>query len=456
MHILALTTTDMFSIRFQLRDPKADVTPLRIVIRNARAWKPDKLPFVYPSGENVEPRIWNQNKQQVGRSGTSVEFNNKLSNLKTFIQNEIRTYEIANGMRPPSKEQLRKLLDDKLHPSLVSGEMTLMRFLNQFIKENETRINPRSGKPISETTKKEYKRLRSLLREYYTGIDEPEPENTDPEKYYAPHGPQFEDIDLEWYIDFLRFLQEEKMYMTNTIGLRISKLKTFLEEATERGYNRKTSYKSKKFAAVFQETTQVYLDLDELAEWAALDLSHSERLENACDFYLIGNWTCMRHQSYSKFNLSKVNKGVIEYTANKTSQAVTLPVLPELVAILNKWKHRSPTGLPRPLGYTQINAYVKEIGKMMPSMHKLVEVQYTKAGKHIIKQVPKYTLLGSHTARRSFATNALKMGVPEQTVMVIGGWRSRKSLHKYNKMSGAEHAEILRNIWNENSKMKVV
>ena len=60
----------------------------------------------------------------------------------------------------------------------------------------------------------------------------------------------------------------------------------------------------------------------------------------------------------------------------------------------------------------------------------------------IVKTYFKYELISSHTARRSFATNAVLDGVPYHWIMQITGHKSVTSFEKYVKI-GAKQAAVL-------------
>jgi len=65
-------------------------------------------------------------------------------------------------------------------------------------------------------------------------------------------------------------------------------------------------------------------------------------------------------------------------------------------------------------------------------------------------------MVTTHTARRSFATNMYKMGIPSITIMAITGHRTETAFLKYIKVTPQEHAEKMRDIWlNAGSHLKV-
>ena len=57
---------------------------------------------------------------------------------------------------------------------------------------------------------------------------------------------------------------------------------------------------------------------------------------------------------------------------------------------------------------------------------------------------PKYALVSSHTARRSFATNAYKAGIPSIAIMKITGHKRESTFMRYIRVSERENAEMLK------------
>ena len=65
------------------------------------------------------------------------------------------------------------------------------------------------------------------------------------------------------------------------------------------------------------------------------------------------------------------------------------------------------------------------------------------------KKYPKYELISSHTARRSFCTNAYKDNIPTLAIMAISGHKTEQAFLKYIKADSKEHAEKVLKIWQE-------
>ena len=88
-------------------------------------------------------------------------------------------------------------------------------------------------------------------------------------------------------------------------------------------------------------------------------------------------------------------------------------------------------------------AYTLKIYANLLKIDDLVEVRESVSGKLVTNRYPKWQLVGTHTARRSFATNAYKAGVPPISIMKITGHTKESTFMKYIRVSSEENAEML-------------
>jgi len=136
---------------------------------------------------------------------------------------------------------------------------------------------------------------------------------------------------------------------------------------------------------------------------------------------------------------------MFEITQLKTGNKVVIPIHPTVQRILDKYNGQ----LPRPISNQKTNDYLKEIGKICPELQTKESRTYTKAGKRIIRNYDKWELVTTHTARRSFATNEYKAGMPTITIMAITGHKTEKAFMRYIKVTPDEHAKIMLKMWQE-------
>ncbi len=100
--------------------------------------------------------------------------------------------------------------------------------------------------------------------------------------------------------------------------------------------------------------------------------------------------------------------------------------------------------MPEPISDQKMNVYLKELGKLA-GLDEVVQTSITKGGKNILKSSPKYQEITTHTARRSFATNAYLAGLDSVTIMKITGHKTETSFMKYIKVTAEENALKLLN-----------
>ena len=67
-----------------------------------------------------------------------------------------------------------------------------------------------------------------------------------------------------------------------------------------------------------------------------------------------------------------------------------------------------------------------------------IKCTYTKGGKEIIKWIPKYKLVGTHTARRSFCTNHFLKGATPNDIMHFSGHKTEREFYKYIRVTKEE------------------
>ncbi len=397
----------------------------------------------YYISENIDPKYWDKDTHRAKKTQKFrefPEFNSRLDNIESTIKTTYRKYLNDQCNKLPNPDELKHLLDKQFHKSVKKDhESMLIGFFEKFISQtkNGIRLQAKTGKPYSKNTVKVYvtafKHLVNFKKVYKKNID-------------------FETIDLTFYIDFTEYLIKKLNLSTNAIGKNVQVIKLILSEAAEIGLHKNMIFKSRRFASIKEQTEHIYLSEKEIAEIDALDLSHNERLDKVRDLFLIGCWTGLRYSDYSKLQSHHFNDGFIEIVQTKTGDPVTIPLHPTVNRIVVKYDGQ----LPRPISNQKTNEYLKELGKLIPSLKNTFTKTMTKGGAKVTSTFKKWEILSTHSARRSFATNMYLQGIPSISIMAITGHRSEKAFLKYIKLTSKEHAKVLQNHWDNNNKLKAV
>lgn len=192
----------------------------------------------------------------------------------------------------------------------------------------------------------------------------------------------------------------------------------------------------KDFRLKKETVTTVYLTSDEVEKLYNLRLNYQNTLIR--DLFVVGCLTGMRYSDYLQLALSNIRANVIIKKTKKTGSFVEIPIHPIVREILSKYN-----GFP-PYTNTQqnFNARIKAICKRAGITDK-VYIERTRGCKTERFSTPRNKLISSHTARRSFATNAYLAGIPAARIMLMTGHTTEDSFFRYIRIARSENAKTL-------------
>ena len=399
----------MPQVTFVLKEPNSKKTTLIYLI-----FRFNNCKLKYSTSLKIDPKLWNSEKQRVKEHKTfqeHIEFNFLLDKLKESVNNIYRNL-LVNDITPTPE-----ILREKLNQSLKkdnSGSKDLADFIDNVIESS----NRKAG------TKRAIKQTIRILREF---------------KRKTGKSLHLDNIDLEFYDKYIEFAKN-KGYRLNTIGTHIKNIKIFMREAFERGLTKNMHFRSKRFKKLDENSQKIYLSLNELEALFNFNLSNNPRLDRVKDLFIVGCYTGLRFSDLTKLMVENINKEkrVIKIKTQKTGEPVIIPINKMVNAIIDKYKGLLPTAISN----EKMNAYIKELGKLV-GLDEEVEIVYTVNGQNVRKVFKKYELITTHTARRSFATNAYLMGIPSISIMKITGHKTEKSFLQYIKISQEDNANKL-------------
>ncbi|PKB42703.1 MULTISPECIES: tyrosine-type recombinase/integrase [Cellulophaga] len=403
----------MSKAKFILKEPNAKVETLIYLVYNYQYKR-----FKYSTGEKINPKFWNKSTQRVKASKQFIEypeFNSRLDIIENGINTAFRKL-LNDGVQPDNKN-LKSALEEELSDNFIkTKKTTFFDFIESYIEESK------SLKKIG--TIKVYNTTFRYLKEYaqkYKPID-------------------FDSITLEFYNSYLTYLTKDFNLSSNTVGKHIKTIKSFMNEATERGLNTNLEFRKRKFKTIREEADTIYLNLDELKSIEKLKLDASPRLKKVRDLFLIGCYTGLRFSDFTQIKPENISTDIstLQIRTQKTGQRVTIPIHKTVKRILNEYNNL----LPKAYTNQTMNDYLKEIGSIA-GIKEIVETTITKGGKIEKTAQPKYKLISTHTARRSFATNLYLAEVPSISIMKITGHKTEKSFLQYIRVSQKENADKL-------------
>lgn len=365
----------------------------------------------------VYPKDWNEEKQEV-RNRIHIKNREKINVRIRSIKTKLEDFEselLLNGKQPTqrSTERCFKTLFDN---NATTKPNTLFEFIDAF------KNRPDIKKSRSKGTLTNYTITQNILRRFNDEVNKID----------------FENIDMDFYNDFVEWCENQNLSL-NYIGKLIQTLKVFMNNATQEKINKNLDFKNPRFKVTREETENVYLNLEELNKIFKLDLSKHPKLDQARDLFLIGAYTGLRVSDFNNLNKENIfeSNGVqfLRVKTRKTQKNVVIPLRPEVRAIFKKHGNKPPDRMPD----QQINYKIKEVCQNA-GIDEVIHTKQTRGGKKIIKKNFKFDLVKTHTARRSFCTNAYLNGMNPIDIMQISGHTSEKTFLAYIKADALQKA----------------
>jgi hypothetical protein len=415
-------------VRFNLKDSSTNSeTPINLVYRLQNGER-----LKYFTGEKIKPELWDKINMRALVTG-----NTKQKGVSKSINLQLGKYEssISKIISYVEREQLNVNLDffrselDKEFKEKVtkknSKETDLVQFAKRYIDEcrNGIRLNKNNDR-YTNATCKHYNTSYNILAEFgqtYKRL-------------------KFEQLEIDFYKKLVNFLSNKKQYSKNTIGAVIKNTKVFIKESYIDGLHSNLIFRHPDFKKTSEEVTNIYLNEEELQTLFNYDFSNNSRLDRTRDLFLIGCYTGLRFSDFSHLTADNITHDgrILTVFTQKTGVKVSIPINPQLQAILNK-----NDGIPpRAISNQKMNNYLKEIGQLI-ELTDTVQTSKTIGGLKVKRTFEKWQKLCTHTARRSFATNAYLAGISTIDIMRITSHKTETSFLKYIKITGEETAQRL-------------
>lgn len=413
----------MATVRFYLKNKHSEVpTPIMMCFFY------EKKRIRVSTHEKVHPKNWNENDQLARRSEEGYEALNE--SLKKLSEDYLKSYRILKSIGATINSQAIFRQLDTVTNAVNKDGKTLTGFIKDFIENSDLRV--------TKGTIKSYKTTQAVLIRY---------------RQYKNCSLDFNDITLSFRDDFDSFLQKKLEYTKNTAGKHIKNMKVFMKEAYERGLHNNMEFTKKGFKVGKEDVDNIYLTEEELEAICDLDLSKDQRLDHIRDLFIVGCWTGLRFSDFTQIRKENISNDIITLRTQKTGELVSVPVHPIIKKIMEKYKGKYASGLPPAYANQVMNNNLKTIGEKA-GLKETVFMSRTKGGKKVESTPKKFEVISTHTARRSFATNLYKSGMPSLSIMKITGHRSEKNFLRYINMTPRENAEKLKQHWEQLAKIK--
>ncbi|PZR21808.1 MAG: hypothetical protein DI539_07195 [Flavobacterium psychrophilum] len=363
------------------------------------------------TGKNIDPQFLDKKNQCIKKAFLGyIKLNVLLSVQRQKIEDIINSA-LANDINPTC-DYVKNLHSDEKATKKAKVELPFWEFVEEYLREAKVKLNP--------NTLRCYNNIINNLKGF---------------EAFEKTTLNWSSFNLSFYYKFFDYYTGYKGLGNNGFGKVIKVLKSILNSATERGLNTYMSYKSKDFKALREDVYNIYLSEEELARVKNLDLSYSKKLTHVRDLFIIACYTGLRFSDFSKLAPENIIEDRIKIRTQKTGTDVIIPVLPDVIEIIEKYEGK----LPKAYCNQKMNEYLKVI-MQIAGFDEVIQKSYTSGNKTIKQTFRKWEMISTHTARRSFATNMFKRGIPSPMIMQLTGHSTEKSFMTYIKISKEENA----------------
>jgi integrase len=390
----------------------------------------DYKPYRMKLGK-VRIRDWNKKNQRLKLSSvTSKEYdeNSKMNSFIDEVESQARILfnKVTKERRKPSDFELTNLLNIP-EVSTVLKSTSVMDVFDDFIESNKS--------DKAKNTIKGYTTIKNFLIRFQDGTN---------------YTLTWENMDVK-FIDKLKkytYLTEKKQLSYYAKITRV--LSTFLHWSEDRNYYHDNIYP--KLKAEEAEKEVVFLSMDDLMVLMDYKFEIS-RLQKVRDLYCFASFTGLRYSDVVSLKREHINNKMLTKTQVKTGYVKMIPLNDFALKILKKYEE-DENPLPR-MSIQKINDYIKECckaiaQKQLPNTGFNVRViKKTVIGSETTEEsLPLHEAITFHTARKTFITNSIMLGVNIKALQDMGAPKKEKDLRKYLKITDAFKSQVMDNTWN--------
>lgn len=373
----------------------------------------------FSTGLSIEPERWNEKSSKaIGTSQEVQEFNASLQVSKRRIDKIMQDAIIAG--EDPTIALVTERLKALSTPALVSEKPAPTEFLDVYSQLIEATTATKAQGTI-----RHYKSSLNHLKTY--GL-------------LRQMTLTFDSITTAFYHDFVTYLTTDLEMTNGTVNNQLKRLKVVMAYALDQGLTHNIAFR--KFKALqHTEPDVVYLTQSELQTLVATDLTAVPKLARVRDLFILACTTGLRQSDFSTISPDSVDNDQLVLRTVKTRSWLRIPLNQYSRSVLERY----PDGLPK-LSQQKFNDFVKELGKHC-GIDKPTLVVHYRGSKRIEERVPKYTLLSSHTGRRTFVTQCIERGMSLEMIREFTGHKDISALLRYAKIANQHKTIQMEKAW---------
>lgn len=371
--------------------------------------------FIYSTSIDIKESEWDKRKNRPkiipGSNNESqiIKLSKRLDHISDLVSSYLSD---RYGETTLQKNELSSYLDLHLF-NIPENKKPGISFFEIWKEIISTTTNPKTGLPIKKGTVRSKNQTLDLLIEYFKKVKE---------------NPNFESFCIKFYHSFDSYMIGKGLN-GNTRGKHFKEIKAVLREAEDRDIEVNRSYQKKSFKVIRSNPDNIYLNDEEIKKIYNLKLTPSQ--EKLKDIFVMACYVGARHSDWNQITAQNIvienGKELLKIKQAKTGEIVHIPLHDAVKSILIKYKESFPKVISN-----------QKFNKLLKVICKKAELGNISIGEDLY---PKADLVTTHTARRSFATNAyLSRSLDVYQIMRCTGHKSESSFLRYLKLDGRDYA----------------
>lgn len=398
----------------------------------------------YYSGYRIAIAKWDEKAQRVKRNNfnsddvSATDINQRLVKIASAVDDAFAQLELREEEVTPTtvRDELKRILNEE-----KSTRLTVAQVYQLLIDERENELKSSSSTAQwTNGTLTKHKTMLRHLNDFKTGL-------------------YFEDVNDDLLARFELFLIGKGL-SNNYTHQSMKTIKGFFNWATKKGYNRNVAYQaySQRFhdETKSDSTNNLYALSDE--ELASIQTFPTSRkaINRTRDIFVFACYTGLRFSDVIALRWSNVSGDILDVISKKTNHRQRFALATEALRILAKYPKSPDEDDPRifpTISNQKYNAHLKEVGKLAGMTGDWITEK--QSGRTKTREVrPKYELLTSHVARRTFVTMCLRKGMSPEDIRAVTGHTTADMMMKYVKFDDESKREKM-SILNENAQSGV-
>jgi site-specific recombinase XerD len=406
------------NIIFALESRKKNGKPIveNVPIRMRVVYNNQRVEFT--TGYRIDVAKWDLEKQRVKNGCTNKlkqsasEINADLLAYFAEIQKIFKEFEVKEEM--PTTAELREAFNLAIKKDVATEDtvqedtaLSFWKVFNEFVSENSKRNNWAKG------TLQKFNALKKHIERW-----KPEPTMDD-----------FSETGLS---DFADTLHKQDL-KNSTIDKQIGLLKWVLRWSASKNLTVDNAFMNFKPKLKTAQKTVVFLDAQELKQLTDFEIPEDKKyLEKVRDVFLFCCYTSLRYSDVYNLCHSHIKGSYIDIVTVKTNDRIVIEFNDKSKAIYDKYKdfHFENGKVFPVISNQKMNSYLKDLAELAGLDNPVHQTHY-KGNERIETILPKYAVLSTHDARRTFICNALSLGIPANVVMKWTGHSDYKAMKPY-------------------------